>query len=57
MKNFNTQIANDCTQIKNMVKFLLLSIKSDKNINLTDVANFLERVEVLLSELCHKLEK
>lgn len=57
MKNFNTQIADDCTQIKNMVKFLLLSIKSDENINLTDVANFLERVEVLLSELCHKLEK
>lgn len=57
MKNFDIQIADDCIQIKNMIKFLLLSIQSDKNTKLTDITNFLERVDILLADLCQKVEK
>lgn len=57
MKNFDTQIADDCIQIKNMIKFLLLSIQSDKNTKLTDITSFLERVDTLLADLCQKFEK
>ena len=56
MKNFDIQIADDCIQIKNMIKFLLLSIQSDKNTKLTDITNFLERVDILLADLCQKLK-
>lgn len=57
MKDFDTEDVNICLQIRNMIKFLLLSIKSDKNITLTDIANFLERVDFLITKLCTKFEE
>lgn len=57
MDNSVDDVLKMCWQLKNMFKFLLMSIKSDNKLTLKDICEFLERMDFLMSKVCEKLEK
>ncbi len=44
-------------QLKNMTKFLLLSIEKDKNILISDVYDFLERMDIIANKMYNEIKK
>lgn len=56
MEKFDNEISDFCIQAKNMIKFLMLSIKSGEEVSLPDIANFLERVDFLMTKICESLK-
>lgn len=57
MDNSLDDVLKMCRQLKNMFKFLLVSIKSDNKLTPKDICEFLERMDFLMSKICEKLEK
>jgi len=57
MKNIDNEISDSCIQVRNMIKFLLLSIKSGEEVSLPDIAKFLERVYFLIDNVCSKIKE
>lgn len=50
-------IYDKCIQLNNMTKFLMASIKQDKNILISDIYDFAERMNVLTNEMCEKIKQ
>lgn len=57
MKNLNYEIKENILQIKNMSKFLLQSIKNDKNLKMNDVYEFLSIINGLVIKTSEQIEK
>lgn len=57
MKNLNYEIKENILQIKNMSKFLLQSIKNDKNLKMNDVYEFLSIIHGIVIKTSEQIEK
>ncbi len=57
MKNLNYEIKENILQIKNMSKFLLQSIKNDKNLKMNDVYEFLSIINGIVIKTSEQIEK
>lgn len=57
MKNLNYEIKENILQIKNMSKFLLQSIKNDKNLKMKDVYEFLSIINDIVIKTSEQIEK
>ena len=57
MKNLNYEIKENILQIKNMSKFLLQSIKNDKNLKMNDVYEFLSIINDIVIKTSEQIEK
>lgn len=56
MIEINDEIAEQCIQLRNMIKFLNLSLSSDETISKQDVCDFLSKMSFISDKICKSIK-
>lgn len=53
----DAQISNQCVQLKNMIQFLMISIKENDKLTHDDIYEFLKRTHQISAHICKNFNK
>lgn len=56
MIEINDEIAELCIQLRNMIKFLNLSLDSEETISKQDVSDFLSKMSFISDKICKSIK-
>ncbi len=57
MEEYENNIEERNLQLKNMIEYLMISLREENNITQKDICNFLNRTHTLSEHICKDLKK